>query len=213
MSSQLDKNSAALAALVEYADTLPPASAGEEVTTESITEALGYTPADAAIAVQHAPQTLTEAQKTQARENIGAEKAAAKYELIETITCDGTYGNLARTGLALKRAKIYLHTTAAAAAASVAVEINNGAGFFGYAWIGNGVNTGDRWAFVSVVSDGDDAYVEFTGPATQAYNTGAMMRTASRFDGTTPINKIGMYVAGGGLFPAGSTIEIWGVRA
>lgn len=136
-----------------------------------------------------------------------------QYELIETITCDGTYGNLSRTGLALKRVRIYLHTTAGAAAASVAAEIYNSAGFFGYAWIGNGVNVADRWAVVNAISDGDDAYVEFTSaPVTHAYNTGTMSRTAGRFDGKTPINRIGMYVAGGGLFPAGSTIEIWGVR-
>jgi hypothetical protein len=186
---------------------------GNDVTGGGVEAALGYTPANAANVVQHTAQTLTEAQKTQARENIGAEKAAAKYELIETITCDGTFGNLARTGLALKRAKIYIHTAAAAAATSIVAEINNGAGFFGYAWMGNAINTADRWTFISVVSDGEDAYVEFTAAAAQSYNAGAVQRTGSRFDGKTPISRFNMYVAGGGMFPAGSTIEIWGVRA
>lgn len=186
---------------------------GDDVTSDGVVSALGYTPANVANVVQHTAQTLTEAQKTQARENIGAEKAAAKYELIETVTCDGSYGNLARTGLALKRAKIYIHTTAAAAAASVIAEINNGAGFFGYAWMGNAINTADRWTFINIVSDGDDAYVEFTAAAVQSYNAGAVQRTAGRFDGKTPISRINMYVASSGLFPAGSTIEIWGVRA
>ena len=186
---------------------------GNDVTGGGVEAALGYTPANAANVVQHTAQTLTEAQKTQARENIGAEKAAAKYELIETITCDGSYGNVSRTGLALKRAKIYIHTTAAAAAATIVAEINNGAGFFGYAWLGNAINTADRWTFINIVSDGDDAYVEFTAAAVQSYNAGAVQRTANRFDGKTPISRFNMYVAGGGMFPAGSTIEIWGVRA
>ena len=186
---------------------------GNDVTGGGVEAALGYTPANAANVVQHTAQTLTEAQKTQARENIGAEKAAAKYELIETITCDGSYGNVSRTGLALKRAMIYIHTTAAAAAATIVAEINNGAGFFGYAWLGNAINTADRWTFINIVSDGDDAYVEFTAAAVQSYNASAVQRTANRFDGKTPISRFNMYVGGGGMFPAGSTIEIWGVRA
>lgn len=136
-----------------------------------------------------------------------------KYELIETITCDGSYGNVARTGLALKRAKIYLHTTAATATATIVAEISNGAGFFGYVWAGNAINTADRWTFINIVSDGDDAYVEYTAAAAQSYNAGTLARTANRFDGKTPISRFNMYVGGGATFPAGSIIEIWGVRA
>lgn len=185
---------------------------GNDVTGGGVEAALGYTPANAASVVQHTSQTLTEAQKTQARENIGAEKAAAKYELIETITCDGTFGNVSRSGLALRKAKIYLHTTAAVSAASIVAEINNVAGFFGYAWIGNAINTADRWTSINVVSDGEYAYVEHTVPAPQVYGTGAVSRTVGRYSGETPITRINMY-ASAGMIPTGSIIEIWGVRA
>lgn len=184
MSSQLDKNAAALAALAEYVKSMPTQQ-GVELTAESIAEALGYTPAP----------------------------VAKQYELIETITCDGTYGVFGRTNMRLARAKIYLHTTAAATAVSLVAEISNSAGLFGYAWMGNGINTADRWAYLCAVSDGDEAYIEFTAPSAQQYSAAALSRTPSKYDGATPINKISIYATGGAMLPAGSTIEIWGVRA
>lgn len=135
------------------------------------------------------------------------------YELIETIVCDGTYGNISCTNLALTHAKIYIHTQAATKAISVGAEARNTAGMFGYAWIGNGINTGERWAYVYFVSDGKNAYCEHIGPVSALYSTAAIAKTVERLDASTPINRIGVYASGGEMLPAGSTIEIWGVRA
>lgn len=137
-----------------------------------------------------------------------------EYELIETIVCDGTYGNMARTGLNYKEVKIYIHTTAATAANSIGVEMRNDAGLFGYAWIGNAINTGERWAYVYGKSDGKEAYTEYTTPATATYGTAGVCKTSGRLNAETPIKRIGIYASGSGaIIPAGTTFEIWGVRA
>ena len=136
-----------------------------------------------------------------------------KYELIETIVCDGSYGNISKFNLALKKARVFLNMKAASDATSVGIEARNKAGMFGYAWIGNAINTGERFAYAFFVSDGKDAYTEYTTPAATNYGTGNLCRTASLLNAETPIDRIGIYATGGKMFPAESTIEIWGVRA
>lgn len=137
-----------------------------------------------------------------------------QYELIETIVCDGTYGNINRTKLSLKKAKVFLNMKAASAAATVCIEAHNDAGLFGYSWIGNCINTVERFATAWFVSDGTDAYAEFTSPSTTKYNTGSVNRTVYSQNADTPINMLGFYTSpSGNVFPAESTIEIWGVRA
>lgn len=136
-----------------------------------------------------------------------------EYELIETIVCDGTFGNIRRTNLSLKKAKIFLNMKAASSAVTVCIEAYNESGLFGYARLGNMINTGERFASAYFVSDGKDAYTEFINPAALNYNTGSVSRTAFPQNADTPINKISIYVSSDGIFPAESTIEIWGVRA
>lgn len=136
-----------------------------------------------------------------------------EYELIETIVCDGTYDNLKRTNLALSHAKIYFHMQAAEAAANVVIESNNDAGLFGYAVIPNGINTGERWSNVYLVSDGKNAYCESVNAVNSINGATSVNKTASRKDASTPINRISIYTGGNKMLPAGSTIEIWGVRA
>ena len=139
--------------------------------------------------------------------------STGKYELIDMIICDGTFTKIVKAGLSLKSAKIYLNMKPSESATSIAVECNNESGLFGYAWIGNCINTTERWAYVYVVSDGINAYVEYTNPSTSSYNCGGLNKTANRMNADTPINKISVYTSGGSLIPAESTIEIWGVRA
>lgn len=139
---------------------------------------------------------------------------AGNYELIETIVCDGTYGNISRTKLSLKKVKIVLNMKAASAATTVCTEAYNDAGLFGYSWIGNCINTGERFATSWFVSDGMNAYAEFTSPGSAKYNTGGVNRTVYPLNADTPINKLGIYTSPkSNVFPAESTIEIWGVRA
>lgn len=135
------------------------------------------------------------------------------YELIETIVCDGTYGNIKRAGLALSHAKILIHIKEAEAAANLVVEINNGTGMFGYSLITNGINTGERWTHVYAVSDGKNAYSIHTAVASTPYGAGALYKTAGKQDASTPINLIKIYAGGSKMLPAGSTIKILGVRA
>lgn len=136
-----------------------------------------------------------------------------KYELIETIVCDGTFATIIRKNLALKKVKIFLSMKAASAAASCGVEAQNEAGMFGYAWIGNLINTDERFSSAYFVSDGKHAYAESVYPATAKHNTGNVARTVWYQNADTPINRLTIYVVGGNMFPAESTIEIWGVRA
>lgn len=136
-----------------------------------------------------------------------------EYELIETITLGDGVSNVTRTGLALKKVRMYIHTTAGTEAVSVAVEIYNDAGMCGYGWVANMVNTSDRYMYFYAESAGETAWAEYTTPATNVYNSGALYRTGGKLDGSTPIKKIVMYTSGNVAFPAGSTIEIWGVRA
>lgn len=136
-----------------------------------------------------------------------------EWELIESIVCDGTYGNMARTGLTLKKAKIYFYMKAATEATTLCVEAKNNEGMFGYAWIGNGINTGERWANVYLESEGETAYCEYTNPATSSYGSAGLNRTTYKQDAATPINRIGIYATNNKMFPTNSTIEIWGVRA
>lgn len=140
-------------------------------------------------------------------------KPEPEYELIETIVCDGTYGVFVRYNLALSHAKIHIHTQAAEEVNSIGVEAHNAAGMFGYAWIGNGVATNERWSYVYLVSDGKNAYCEYRGPVTAYYGTASVGKTVAVQDASTPINRFNVYVSGGGLFPEGTTVEIWGVRA
>jgi hypothetical protein len=136
-----------------------------------------------------------------------------EYELIETIVCDGTFGNISRLKLSLKKAKVLLNMKAASAAASGGIEAKNEAGMFGYSWIGNMINTGERFSSAYFVSDGKDAYAELIAPAAGTNYVSALNRTVWHQNADTPINRINVYVSGGCLLPAGSTIEIWGVRA
>lgn len=137
-----------------------------------------------------------------------------EYELIETIVCDGTFNTFRKTNLSLKRAKIFLNMKAGSTAISGGVEGYNDAGLFGYAWLGSLINTGERFANVLLVSDGKNAYMEYVAPATAAVNSAAVNRTSYHQNADTPIKGIIIYASGSGaLIPAGSTIEIWGVRA
>lgn len=139
---------------------------------------------------------------------------AGNYELVETIVCDGTYGNISRTKLSLKKAKIVINMKAASAATTVCIEAYNDAGLFGYSWLGNCINTGERFATAWFVSDGMNAYTEFTSPGSAKYNTGGVNRTIYPLNANTPINRLGIYTSpNSNVFPAESTIEIWGVRA
>lgn len=136
-----------------------------------------------------------------------------EYELVEKIVCDGTVGIYAKTGLALKEVEIYIQTEAGEAAQSCAVELKNGSDLFGYAWLGNMINTGPRYAYVHGVSNGQGtAYLESAGPMEEKYRAAQMQRTAAKYDGTTPINRISIYCSGGALFPKDSIIEIWGIK-
>lgn len=138
----------------------------------------------------------------------------AEFELIERIVCDGTVRTYLKTGLALKEVEIYIQTEAAETAASVGVELRNDAALFGYAWIGNLINTGIRYAYVHGVSNGSgNAYIEHTAPASSLYTATAMSRTPAKYDGTTFINRVNVYGSGGVLLPENSIIEIWGIQA
>ena len=137
-----------------------------------------------------------------------------ELEFIETIVCDGTYGNVSRSNLSLKRVVLYIHTQAATAAASIGIEVRNGKEMFGYTWIGNGINTAERWMYANAVSGGkQEAYIEATGPSTSKHTSNGLSRTPSRYDGDTPITRVNIYASGGVMLPNDSTIEIWGVRA
>lgn len=138
----------------------------------------------------------------------------AEFELIERIVCDGTVSAYIKSGLALKEVEIYIQTEAAEKAASVGVELRNDAALFGYAWIGNLINTGIRYAYVHGVSNGSgNAYIEHTAPASSPYTATAMSRTPAKYDGTTFIKRVNVYGAGGVLLPENSIIEIWGIQA
>ena len=146
----------------------------------------------------------------------GSERVEIKepeFELIDTIVCDGTVSIVSKTGLTLTHAKVRIHTQAAAAVASIAVEARNDASMFGYAWIGNAINTGERWSYAYLVSDGKNAYCQYVGPATSTYGATAINKTVNEQDASTPINKITVYATGNALFPKDTVITIEGVRA
>lgn len=136
-----------------------------------------------------------------------------EYELIETITLGDGVSNVTRTGLALKKVRMYIHTTAGTEAVSVAVEVYNDAGLCGYGWLSSLVNTADRYAYYYAESAGETAWVEHTTPTPNAYASNILSRTSYKIDGSTPIKQIVSYVSTGKTFPTGTTIEIWGVRA
>jgi hypothetical protein len=52
--------------------------------------------------VRYGVQTLNDAQKAQARENIGAAEVEGKFELIETITLEEEVAEIVRDGYKLK---------------------------------------------------------------------------------------------------------------
>lgn len=136
-----------------------------------------------------------------------------EWELIETITVsENGITNIVRD-YKLNKLRAYIHTTPAASAYSMAAEIKNSGGMFGYSWIGNGINTADRYIYLEAVSDGDTAYVNCTAPSPTTYTAQMVNRTPTRFDGSTPINRFSIYVSGVGEFQIGTTIEIWGVKA
>lgn len=137
------------------------------------------------------------------------------YELIESITLEEETTEILRTGLSLKCVELYIHAAVAAAANNAGVTFTNGSGTCGYAWLTSMINTTDRYAFVRAVSDGENAaYSENTYPTTTAVTNATMLRSPARLDGSTPINSISIYAsASGNAFPAGSMIEIWGVKA
>lgn len=137
-----------------------------------------------------------------------------EYELLETIICDGTYNSISMQNLALKEVKIYMQTEASETAHSVAVEMTNDSALFGYAWIPSLINTAKRYSYVHGVSDGvGDAYIEASNPSSTKYTAATLMRTPTKYDGTTPIKKVSIYAADKAMIPADSIIEIWGVRA
>lgn len=140
--------------------------------------------------------------------------AESVYEPIETIVCDGTYGTITRKNVSYKRVLIAVHTTAAEAATAIGVEISNGAGLFGYAYIANFINTSERWSTFEAVSDErSGAYIDYTSPSASSYNSGSVYRSVRRTPGDTPINRIHIYATEKAVFPDKTTIEIKAVRA
>lgn len=137
-----------------------------------------------------------------------------EYELIEKIICDGTQSIYTRNNLALKEVEIYIQTEVNETAASVGVELTNGSALFGYAWLGNLINTTKKYVYLHGVSNGHgNAYLENTAPGTTVYTTTTLNRTPTKFDGTTPIRKISIYGSSNAIFPADTIIEIYGIRA
>ena len=120
---------------------------------------------------------LTASDKTEIKQELvtlSEEKADKEepYELIESIVCDGTYGNINRRNVSYKKVKLCIHTTAAEASGVIGIEIYNNFGLFGYAWISGLINTAERWSYAEAVSDGQgDAYLEYTGPSSSAYGS------------------------------------------
>lgn len=84
-------------------------------------------------AILHTPQTLTDEQKTQARENIGAEVAKGQYELIETITLEEEVSSVVRkvdtngTAYNFSAVSIYIETPVSTDTAAVNITIRDSA--------------------------------------------------------------------------------------
>ena len=143
-----------------------------------------------------------------------ASETEPEYQLIETIVCDGTYGNIVRNNLSLTHAKIYLHTQKSESATSIYVEARNDAGLCGYAWIGSALSTGgERWSRVNLVSDGKRAYCNYVGPVSAIHEANTLYETVNVLDASTPINSIKINASGGIMYPKGTIIEIYGVQA
>lgn len=212
MSSQLDKNSATLAALVEYADTLPPASSGGEVTAESITEALGYTPADQAVVSnqQTAINTLTN--------NVAALRPKEAVVLQTLTVAEGDDVKSFRYDGKLRNFVLLVNVPAAAATVSGGAEISKAGagGLIAYNYLGQIVHT-TPVTFLCMSSEccGMD-YVDFvfnndTSSSSKMAAAKALNRTARVTDASIPFTRVSLYA--NSAFPAGTVIELRGVIA
>ena len=145
-----------------------------------------------------------------------AEKLAGenKPELIERITCDGTYGAITRTELSLRKLWIYFDVPVSEAKYNINVNAFCANNYqFGYANITEAISTARRCSGVYAVCNEHEAYMERIAPASLPYNAGAVARTTGRRDGTDPISKINITTSSNGVLPAETIVEIWGVRA
>lgn len=149
-----------------------------------------------------------------AKINLGKVVDKEEWELIEAITCDGTETVIKRTGLNLLKMEMFIEATATTSNGSYAIEVKNKYALFGYAWVGNGIGANAQKMNLSAES-GNKPFATFQRSTNSASaTTSTVLYGLQSFkDGSTPIDSFSVCVNGCAVFPEGTTVTIYGVRA
>lgn len=149
-----------------------------------------------------------------AKINLGKVVDKEEWELIEVITCDGTETVIKRTGLNLLKMEMFVEAAATTGNYSYAIEVKNKDVLFGYAWVGNGIGANVQRMNLSAES-GNKPFATFqrSTSSASAVTSTALYGLQSFKEGSTPIDSFSVYTSGSAVFPEGTTVTIYGVRA
>ncbi len=132
-------------------------------------------------------------------------------EKIETRTTDGTQKQLSLTGLGLRAFRLCVEAPAGAASSTVYADVYTLEGEQAAScYIGNGINSAGARCF-KIIGDTDHGLsdVRFTLAAASGL-TGVNIQTQPKTVQTRGYNKI-ILTASSTVFPAGTTITLWGI--
>lgn len=142
--------------------------------------------------------------------------AADNWEHLSTITLDGTVASMAYTEHPLTKYRIHVTIPDTAdTTASMGVEVYKGDALVGYHWIASMAQAGKATGAKIWGGNQDGEFVSWcTAVESEGQNRAVNVQVTPRYaEGIAPVTTIGAYLSGRVNFPAGTTFEIWGVRA